>query len=43
MVGNLGDVAMERKRDELLKILLSDVRYPGLKRSLLRRDIFGVS
>ena len=32
MVGNLGDVAMERKRDELLKILLSDVRYPGLEK-----------
>ena len=34
MVGNLGDVAMERKRDELLKILLSDVRYPGLEKEL---------
>ncbi len=29
-VGGLKDIAWERKRDELNKILLSDVRYPGL-------------
>lgn len=39
-VAGLADIAWERKRDELVKILLSDIRYPslteGLPSSILR-------
>ncbi len=42
-VSGLADIAWERKRDELLKILLSDVRYPVLTESLPNAVLRGIA
>lgn len=38
----LRDIAAERRRDELVKILLSDVRYPALGRNGMRSPLRGL-
>lgn len=39
---NLKDIAAERRRDEFVKILLSDARYPALERDELRSPLRGL-
>ena len=39
---NLKDIAAERRRDEFVKILLSDARYPALGRDALRSPVRGL-
>lgn len=41
-VGGLKDIAWERKRDELSKILLSDARYPALPKPLGSSVLYGL-
>ena len=38
----LGDIAAERRREEFVKILLTDARYPALGRSELRSPLRGL-